>query len=186
MANLVYKRSTTTSLKTAGLIDVENMTITVDGEDKKLSRLWKDFEGSEYDKMNKTKTWYAPLTEVFDGTGIEIQFIDDWKYKIGKTWFVHPLAYRSGILATADKAKDFLQDTERESFDAVVMAHTHSIGDSERGYIRLIEQGAFCDVDRMRYADGKLQKPQKKGFAVICQDKNGNLIKDKTKVISLN
>lgn len=139
-----------------------------------------------YDKMNKTKTWYAPLTEVFDGTGIEIQFIDDWKYKIGKTWFVHPLAYRSGILATADKAKDFLQDTERESFDAVVMAHTHSIGDSERGYIRLIEQGAFCDVDRMRYADGKLQKPQKKGFAVICQDKNGNLIKDKTKVISLN
>lgn len=34
MANLVYKRSTTTSLKTAGLIDVENMTITVDGEDK--------------------------------------------------------------------------------------------------------------------------------------------------------
>lgn len=46
MANLVYKRSTTTSLKTAGLIDVENMTITVDGEDKKLSRLWKDFEGS--------------------------------------------------------------------------------------------------------------------------------------------
>lgn len=139
-----------------------------------------------YDKMNKTKTWYAPLTEVFDGTGIDIQFVDDWKCKIGKTWFVHPLAYKSGILATADKAKDFLQDTEREYFDAVVMAHTHSIGDSERGNIRLIEQGAFCDVDRMRYADGKLQKPQKKGFAVICQDKNGNLIKDKTKVISLS
>ena len=32
MANLVYKRSTTTSLKTAGLIDVENMTITVGSE----------------------------------------------------------------------------------------------------------------------------------------------------------
>jgi len=55
MANLVYKRSTTTSLKTAGLIDVENMTITVDGEDKKLSRLWKDFEGSEVEIVIKVK-----------------------------------------------------------------------------------------------------------------------------------
>lgn len=54
MANLVYKRSTT-SLKTAGLIDVENMTITVDGEDKKLSRLWKDFEGSEVEIVIKVK-----------------------------------------------------------------------------------------------------------------------------------
>lgn len=55
MANLVYKRSTTTSLKTAGLIDVENMTITVDGGDKKLSRLWKDFEGSEVEIVIKVK-----------------------------------------------------------------------------------------------------------------------------------
>lgn len=55
MANLVYERSTTTSLKTAGLIDVENMTITVDGEDKKLSRLWKDFEGSEVEIVIKVK-----------------------------------------------------------------------------------------------------------------------------------
>ena len=55
MANLVYKRSTTTSLKTAGLIDVENMTITVDGEDKKLSRLWKDFDGSEVEIVIKVK-----------------------------------------------------------------------------------------------------------------------------------
>lgn len=55
MANLVYKRSTTTSLKTAGLIDVENMTITVDGEDKKLFRLWKDFEGSEVEIVIKVK-----------------------------------------------------------------------------------------------------------------------------------
>ena len=55
MANLVYKRSTTTSLKTAGLIDVENMTITVDGEDKKLSRLWKDFEGSEVEIVIKVE-----------------------------------------------------------------------------------------------------------------------------------
>ena len=139
-----------------------------------------------YDKINKTKTWYDPLTNVFEDTGIDIKFVDDWKVKIGKTWFVHPLAYRSGILATADKAKDFLQDTDKESFDAVIMAHTHSVGDSEKGYIRLIEQGAFCDVNKMKYSDGRLQKPQKMGYAIICQDKNGNLIKDKTKVIVLD
>lgn len=34
--------------------------------------------------------------------------------------------------------------------------------------------------------DGKLAKPQKEGFAIICQDKEGNLIDGKTKVISLN
>ena len=34
--------------------------------------------------------------------------------------------------------------------------------------------------------DGRLQKPQKMGFAIVCQDKNGNLIKDKTKVIVLD
>lgn len=34
--------------------------------------------------------------------------------------------------------------------------------------------------------DGRLTKPQKEGFAVIFQDKDGNLIDAKTKVISLN
>lgn len=34
---------------------LKNMTITVDGEDKKLSRLWKDFEGSEVEIVIKVK-----------------------------------------------------------------------------------------------------------------------------------
>ena len=32
----------------------------------------------------------------------------------------------------------------------------------------------------------RLTKPQKMGFAIVCQDIDGNLIKDKTKVIVLN
>ena len=137
-----------------------------------------------YDKRSKTKIWYSPLCEVFDE--IEIEYVDDWKTKIGKTWFVHPLAYRSGFLATTDKAKDYLQDVDKEPFDCVCMAHTHSVGDSEKGYIRLLEQGAFADVRKMNYMDGKLVKPQKMGFAFICQDSEGNLIKDKTKIIVLD
>ena len=137
-----------------------------------------------YDKRNGTKVWYEPICNIFDD--IEIQFVDDWKVKIGKTWFVHPLAYRSGTLATAERAKDFLQDTEKEAFDCVSMAHTHAIGDTKKGYIRLFEQGAFADVSKMNYSDGRLQKPQKEGFVIICQDKDGNIINEKSKVVSLN
>ena len=32
----------------------------------------------------------------------------------------------------------------------------------------------------------RLTKPQKMGFAIICQDLDGNLIKDKTKVVVLD
>lgn len=137
-----------------------------------------------YDKRSKSKVWYEPLCNIFDN--IEIEYIDDWKCKIGKTWFVHPLAYRQGTLATAERAKDFLQDTEREQFDCVVMAHTHAVGDTKKGYICLFEQGAFCDVTAMNYASGKLSKPQKEGFAIICQNENGDLIHEKSKVIVLN
>lgn len=137
-----------------------------------------------YDKRSKSKVWYEPLCNVFED--IEIEYVDDWKCKIGQTWFVHPLAYRQGILATAERAKDFLQDTEKEPFDCVVMAHTHATGDTKKGYIRLFEQGAFCDVNKMNYSNGKLMKPQKEGFAIICQNKNGELIHEKSKVIVLN
>lgn len=139
---------------------------------------------THYDKRSKTKIWYEPLINIFED--IEIEYVDDWKCKIGQTWFVHPLAYRQGILSTADKAKGYLQDKYKEPFDCVVMAHTHSVGDSTKGFIRLFEQGAFADVDKMNYSDGRLVKPQKEGFVIICQNKDGELIQSKSKVIVLN
>lgn len=137
-----------------------------------------------YDKRSKSKVWYEPLCNVFED--VEIEYVDDWKCKIGKTYFVHPLAYRSGTLATAEKAKDYLQDITHDEFDCVCMAHTHAVGDTVKGFIRLFEQGAFADVKKMDYMDGRLSKPQKSGFAIICQDDNGNLIQDKSKIIVLN
>lgn len=137
-----------------------------------------------YDKQLGCKVYYEPIKNLFEG--IEIEYVNDWKSKIGKTWFVHPLAYRSGMLATCDKAKEYLHDVDKDGFDCVVMAHTHSVGDSKKGFVRLIEQGAFADVTKMSYADGRLTKPQKEGFAIICQDKDGNIINDKSKVIVLN
>lgn len=139
-----------------------------------------------YDKLTGTKTYYEPIADMFDRVGIEVIYTGDWKVKIGKTWFVHPLAYRSGILSTVAKAKNYLQDTDPEIFQAVCMAHTHKIGETKIGNIYLFEQGACCDVTRMNYTDGKLQQPQKEGFMFICQDDEGNLIKDKTRLIELN
>lgn len=135
------------------------------------------------DKRSKSKVWYEPLCNVFDD--IEIEYIDDWKSRIGKTVFAHPIAYRSAILATADRAKDYLQDTVKEQFDCVVLAHTHKIGYSKKGYITLFEQGAFADVTQMDYLDGRLTSPQQAGFVLICQDQDGNLIEEKSKIITL-
>jgi hypothetical protein len=81
---------------------------------------------------------------------------------------------------------NYLHRTERETFDCVCMAHTHAVGDTEKGFIRLFEQGACCDVSKINYMDGRLSSPQKMGFALICQNIDGDLIKDKSKVIVLN
>lgn len=134
-----------------------------------------------YDKRNGTKSWYEPLRNVFDE--IEICFIDNWWCQIGKTIFAHPMAYSSGILATADRAKQYFQDTAETPFDCICMAHTHKIGDSMIGRIRLLEQGAFADVKQMNYMDGKLTPPQKAGYAVIVQDNTGSIIHEKSRVI---
>lgn len=137
-----------------------------------------------YDKKSKSKIWYEPLIDVFDD--VEIEYVDDWKSKIGKTWFVHPLAYRQSSLATCEKAMDYLHRTQKEAFDCVVMAHTHAVGETKKGFINLFEQGACCDVNKLNYMDGRLTAPQKMGFAIICQNKDGSLIESKSEVIILN
>lgn len=133
-----------------------------------------------YNKREKTKIFYEPLKDVFDG--IHLEFVNNWHSRIGKTIFAHPMAYRSNFLATADKAKQYFQDTEKEPFDCICMAHTHKIGDTMSGNIRLLEQGAFAHIDKMNYMDGKLTPPQKSGFAYICQDEQGNIINEKSKI----
>ena len=133
-----------------------------------------------YNKREKTKIEYEPLKEVFES--IDIEFVNNWHSRIGKTIFAHPMAYRSNFLATADKAKQYFQDTEKEPFDCICMAHTHKIGDTMSGNIRLLEQGAFAHIDKMNYMDGKLTAPQKSGFALIYQDEQGNIINEKSKI----
>lgn len=51
MANFVFKKTETTNMKIAGIIDTDRMTVDVDGEEKSLTT----------------------LLSVFNGTGVEIK-----------------------------------------------------------------------------------------------------------------
>ena len=55
MASFAYKKTTTTAMKVAGMIDTDNMTVDVDGEIKKLSTLLSDFNGTGIEINIKVK-----------------------------------------------------------------------------------------------------------------------------------
>ena len=55
MANFVYKKTETTSMKGIGVLDTDKMTIDVDGDKKSLSTLLSDFNGGCMEINIKTK-----------------------------------------------------------------------------------------------------------------------------------
>ena len=136
-----------------------------------------------YNKQSHTKTWYHPIDDMFDD--IEIQYTQDWKCKIGKTWFAHPSSFSEGVLKTCEKAMEYFFKTDKDIFDTICLAHTHRTGDTKSGNIFLFEQGACCQTDKLDYVRLRMGTPQQQGFVLICQDKNGSLIFDKTKRIIL-
>ena len=69
-------------------------------------------------------------------------------------------------------------------FDALVLAHTHKLGMYREGNITLFEQGCCCLTEKMDYADGKLTMPQQKGFLYLCQDGEGRLLFDRTRLVT--
>ena len=50
----------------------------------------------------------------------------------------------------------------------------------------IYEQGCCCETKKMPYGDGQLVNSQKEGYMLIGLDKNGHLIENKTKIITLN
>lgn len=56
MANFAYKLTTTKNMKTAGIFDAAAMTIDIDGEVKKLSTLWSEYDGVGVEINIKVKT----------------------------------------------------------------------------------------------------------------------------------
>ena len=55
MANFVYKKTETTAMRVAGIIDTDKMTIDVDGDEKSITTLLSDFNGGCVEINVKTK-----------------------------------------------------------------------------------------------------------------------------------
>ena len=56
MANFVFKRTEQKTMKIAGMVDTDAMTVDVDGETKKLSTLLSVFNGCDVDFQVKIKS----------------------------------------------------------------------------------------------------------------------------------
>lgn len=138
---------------------------------------------THYDRKLRTKTHYDPICEVFED--IKVEYVGNWHCQVGDVIFCHPKAFASNPMKTAEKAMYFFRN-EGKQFKALVMAHTHRVGDYKIGNTKIYEQGAACETDKMNYNDGMLINSQKQGFAYICLDKDGNNMEDKTKVVGLN
>lgn len=138
---------------------------------------------NHYNKREGTKVWYEPIKKLFPY--IDIKYTDNWWCQIGDTVFAHPQAFSSGVLKTAEKAMYFFRN-EGLQFRELVMAHTHRVGEYYIGNTRIIEQGAFSDVSKNNYNNGQLYNSQKEGFVYLCQDVDGNTIREKTELVALN
>lgn len=55
MANFVFKETKQTSMKTAGIIDTDNMTVDIDGDEKNLATLLSVFNGGGVEINVKVK-----------------------------------------------------------------------------------------------------------------------------------
>lgn len=139
---------------------------------------------THYDRKTRTKVKYPPLRDVFDD--VEIEYSGTWYSKYGNVYFVHPRAFSSGPMKTAEKALNWLRNETNAPIGSVVLAHTHRLGMYKIGKTMIYEQGCCCETNKMLYNDGNLINSQKEGFIVLNLDFDGNLIEDKTKLVSLN
>ena len=188
----LYPQGTTESIKFNGPYNNSIFEVNTSGNDVWIasggytstwSPTWRHDGFYHYDKREGTKSWYAPLKQLFPY--VDIDYTDNWWTQIGDTIFAHPSAFSSGVLKTAEKAMYFFRN-EGLQFLELVMAHTHRVGEYYIGNTRIIEQGAFSDVTKNNYNNGQLYNSQKEGFVYLCQDINGKTIREKTELVALN
>lgn len=137
------------------------------------------------DRLNRTEVYYPPIRELYAGQGIGVYYNGDWYCRVGNVIFAHPLTYSSSMMKTVEKAVTyFTRASENRSFTAIVLAHTHKVGFYKVGDISMYEQGCLCKLGMLDYADGKLQDPQQNGYMHLCLDKDGNIIENKTRLVT--
>jgi predicted phosphodiesterase len=138
----------------------------------------------KHDHQNKTKTYYEPLTKIYEGTNIKVEYTKEWFCRLGNSIFAHPSAYKSGVLGTTEKAYLHFLQQGQQPFDCLVLAHTHASGLSRYKNTYLIEGGSFFEEQEYSQ-DGRLMKPQSQGYVYIVQDKDGRFIYSDSKLVML-
>ena len=136
------------------------------------------------DRYKRTEVYYPPLRDIYQEQNISVYYNGDWWCRVGNVIFAHPLAYSSSMMKTTEKAVTFFTRTNNRTFTAIVMGHTHKVGFYKVGDISMYEQGCCCKLDMLDYADGKLQDPQQNGYMYISLNRDGNIIEDKTRLIT--
>lgn len=138
---------------------------------------------THYDRKTRAKVKYAPLCDVFGN--IAIEYTGTWHSQYKDVLFCHPKAFASSPLKTAEKALYWFRN-EGFDFKTLIVSHTHRVGSYKIGNSMIYEQGCCCETSKMHYNDGQLVNSQKEGFIYIGLDKNGRLLEDKTRIITLN
>ncbi len=136
---------------------------------------------TRYDSETKTTIRFDPIAELFPD--IEITNTHNWWVLYGKTIFCHPMAFRSGIMKTAENAMQWFRN-EGLIFTSLVMAHTHRIGYYVIGNTTIFETGCTCDISKIDYANGKLVNSQKEGFLWLAHDENGEVYSHRHEVLN--
>lgn len=136
------------------------------------------------DRLNHTEMYYSPLRDVFNEKDIVVRYNGDWYCRVGNVIFAHPLAYSSPMMKTAEKAVTYFTRSAERTFTALVMAHTHKVGFYKVGDISMYEQGCLCNLDQIDYANGKLQDPQQNGYVFLSLNRDGNIIEEKSRLIT--
>jgi hypothetical protein len=131
------------------------------------------------DRFNKTKVFYEPLNNFFDN--IEVIYTGSWYNQIGDVIFCHPMAYKQALLKTTQDAYLYFVQKKLD-FNCIICSHTHQIGFYKYGDSYIYENGCLCK--EMDYTDGKLYRPQGKGF-MFCVLDDGKFSYDKSKLIVL-
>jgi predicted phosphodiesterase len=102
-----------------------------------------------------------------------------WLGKVGKTIFMHPDTYLAQPGATVTRGMEYLRgQLPWNSFDSIVMGHTHKQAKLIEQNKLLIEQGALCLTQGYLKQAEFRRRPSIVGYAVIYQDKDGNIRPD--------
>jgi len=125
---------------------------------------------------------YGRLEKMHDFNNIQYSGgLSGWYARVGNCIFAHPKGGSKVPMRTCVKVADYF--LEKEDYDAIVIGHTHKIGQLIWKGKLLIEQGCCC-VPMDYEADAKMQYSQQAfGYAVVYMNSKGQVDFDKSRPV---